>query len=202
MENNDLFGGIFYINLDSRVDRLNEIRGELERIGLEGERFPAVKETPGFIGCALSHIAVLKEARDRGLKNVMVLEDDFEFLMSKEEFWKEMNKFFKSGISYDMLLLSYKLVEGEQHNPQLYRVKDAISTAGYIINCYFFDTLIELWENHLQPLIQTHNNLLHAIDRSWTTLMPTSLWYGFVNHVGKQRAGYSDILTKHVDYGH
>ena len=202
MENNDLFGGIYYINLDSRVDRLSEIRWELERMGLEGERFSAIKSTPGFIGCALSHIAVLKAARDRGLHNVMILEDDFEFVLSKETFWQEMNYFFKSGIPYDMLLLSYKYVGGNQYNSKLNRVFDAEGTAGYIINCYFYDTLIEHWEKNTELLKLTHKNLLYAVDMSWKSLMPTSLWYGFVKHTGHQRPSYSDILCKAVAYNY
>jgi len=202
MENNDLFGGVFYINLDSRVDRLNEIRWELERMNIEGERFSAIKATPGFVGCAESHIAVLKLARDNGLKNVMILEDDFEFLVSKEEFWTDMNNFFKSGTTYDMLLLSYKYVDGKQYNSKLNRIFDAESTAGYIINCYFYDTLIEHWEKNTELLRATNNNLLYAVDMSWKTLMPTRLWFGFANHTGHQRASYSDIVCKHVEYNY
>ena len=84
--------GAFYINLDRRLDRRKEIEAELGNLGVPYERFPAIKTIPGCIGCALSHLAVLKEARSRGYKNVLIFEDDFMPLVSKEEFWETLTK--------------------------------------------------------------------------------------------------------------
>ena len=61
--------GAFYINLDRRVDRRKEIEAELDNLGASYERFPAIQTSPGCIGCAQSHLAVLKEARSRAYKN-------------------------------------------------------------------------------------------------------------------------------------
>ena len=69
--------GVFFINLDRRVDRLAEISEELSLMGIEGERFSAVDRSPGILGCGLSHLSVLKLARERGYRNVLIFEDDF-----------------------------------------------------------------------------------------------------------------------------
>ncbi len=73
------FEAIYCINLDRATDRWAEMQARFEALGIAGRvrRFPAI-ETPSnhHIGCALSHRAILAEARQRGLDNVLVFEDD------------------------------------------------------------------------------------------------------------------------------
>jgi len=72
---------IFYINLYHRTDRKQEIETEFENQGITNyERFPAIHHpTIGGVGCGRSHIEVLRIAKERGYKCVMILEDDFMF---------------------------------------------------------------------------------------------------------------------------
>jgi GR25 family glycosyltransferase involved in LPS biosynthesis len=79
--NNELFGGVFYINLEHRKDRREQIEGELNKLGLKYERFPAIQLNPGNVGCGLSHLAVMKIAKERNLKNVFIIEDDFQLIV-------------------------------------------------------------------------------------------------------------------------
>ena len=80
---------VIYINLNKRTDRKEDIVKELDSFNLDYERFEAI-ETPGFgiVGCGLSHLSVLKIAKERKYENILILEDDFTFLVSKEEFEK------------------------------------------------------------------------------------------------------------------
>ena len=66
------------------------------------ERFEAVKASPGGIGCGYSHLAVLKIAKERGYKNVLILEDDFTFLITKEQLELELNRFFTEVKGFDV----------------------------------------------------------------------------------------------------
>lgn len=65
----------YVINLDDRPERWEMMqrdwRGYLNMI-----RVPAVKHANGHIGCGLSHIKAIKEAKARGDEYVLVLEDD------------------------------------------------------------------------------------------------------------------------------
>ena len=72
---------IFFINLDKRTDRREEIENELKKMELTAERYSAIS-TPesGIVGCGYSHLNVLKMAREQNVKNVLILEDDFEFI--------------------------------------------------------------------------------------------------------------------------
>jgi hypothetical protein len=77
---------VFVINLAHRVDRRREMERELHRVGWNATFFPAIlPDAPdGFpsIGCRgvfLSHLAVLKRARELPSKTLIILEDDLDF---------------------------------------------------------------------------------------------------------------------------
>jgi glycosyl transferase, family 25 len=80
----DYFEDAVVINLPERKDRRRAVETEFRRAGWSSFRFfPAFKfeEPAGFKvaawrGCFLSHLACLHYARDRGLKNMLVFEDD------------------------------------------------------------------------------------------------------------------------------
>lgn len=86
------FEAIYIINLPSREDRKAEMQEQLAKVGLSLDGayvrlFPAVRPTEasgfpniGAKGCFLSHLAVLTDARDRGLRSVLILEDDCNFV--------------------------------------------------------------------------------------------------------------------------
>lgn len=73
------FDAIYYINMDTKADRLIAFRSKLEKLGIEtfAKRFSAVATPENHhIGCALSHRAIIAEAHRQGLNNVLVFEDD------------------------------------------------------------------------------------------------------------------------------
>ncbi len=87
----DAFAKTYVINLASRADRRAEMSKQLQRIGLQlqSERvalFEAIRPfsaggfpTLGAHGCFMSHLGVLRTARDEGLESVLILEDDLNF---------------------------------------------------------------------------------------------------------------------------
>lgn len=87
------FQRIYVINLASRRDRRRDMDAQLRRIGLEKgldnpavELFTAIRPEHaggfpaiGARGCFLSHLAVLRRARQAGLRRLLILEDDLDF---------------------------------------------------------------------------------------------------------------------------
>lgn len=65
----------FVINLERRPDRLESIKKEMDYLGWDFELFKAV-DTNSHVGCTLSHTAILKIAKERGYKEVLIIEDD------------------------------------------------------------------------------------------------------------------------------
>jgi glycosyl transferase, family 25 len=84
-----IFDEVRIINLVDRADRRREMTQQLERLGgappntsfFEAHRPDSAGEFPsiGARGCFESHLAILRAARDRQSKSVLLLEDDFDF---------------------------------------------------------------------------------------------------------------------------
>jgi glycosyl transferase, family 25 len=75
------------INLKHRVDRRIEMQAQLSRVGWDAGFFAAIRPTDaadfpsvGARGCFLSHLAVLHEARRAGAQQLVILEDDVNFV--------------------------------------------------------------------------------------------------------------------------
>ena len=87
----NIFEHIYIINLPTRTDRRVEMEQQLRRIGLSLESpnielFAAVRPAAaagfpsiGARGCFMSHLGILENARQRGFKSILILEDDFDF---------------------------------------------------------------------------------------------------------------------------
>jgi len=83
----------YVINLESRVDRREQMARQLAMVGWEAEFFPAVRpddaggfETIGARGCFMSHLNVLRKAAAQD-RHVIVLEDDLNFSDRFDRLW-------------------------------------------------------------------------------------------------------------------
>jgi len=189
-----------YINLDRRTDRRAEMEAELTKIGLSGERFPAIERKPGALGCGLSHLAVLRKAKEERWENVLILEDDFTFLVDGPIFDQELKAVFDSKIPYDVIMLSYGSTILTSFNSTLSRVKKAQTASGYIVHTRFYDALIHTWSNATTKMEATGDEHTWAIDQAWKSLQPISEWFCFNRRIGKQRPGFSDNVGAFVTY--
>ena len=197
---------IIYINLNKRTDRRAEIEEELNKFELPFERFEAIETTGfGIWGCGLSHLAVLKLAKERGYKNVLILEDDFTFLVSKDTFEKQLSVFFNDQIDYHVLMLSYNLHKHVSTDYEyIFKILNVQTASGYIVNQSYYDTLINLYEYAMPLLESTRQHWIYANDVIWNRLIPQDKWFVFVTRIGKQRPSYSDNGDNGVtwaDYG-
>ena len=192
---------IIYINLNHRSDRKKQITFELDKFNLLNyEHFPAIKHNNGAIGCSKSHIEVLKIAKKNKYKNLLVLEDDFKFIIDKDTFYNEISKL--NDITFDVCLLAYNTPNFyDSEYPFLYKIKDAQTTSAYIINSHYYDTLINHWEKGLIKLEETNDDTKYACDQYWKELQKIDNWYCFKIRIGKQRESYSDIQKVIVNYG-
>lgn len=192
---------IVYINLDHRTDRREELESELERYGLTSisERFSAIRDDFGALGCSKSHLAVLTQARERLYQRILVLEDDFTFLVSPEEFHEEIDRI--DAVDFDVCMLSYNCPRYEDTTfPFLKKVLIAGTTSGYIVDARYYDRLIKTIGDSVNSLENTRVEHLYAIDVVWQQLQPSSDWYRFTTRIGKQRSSYSDVTRSIASY--
>jgi glycosyl transferase family 25 len=192
---------IVYINLDRRTDRREQIESELQRMGLSGERFAAIEHASGIVGCGMSHLAVLERARTAGWESVLILEDDFQFIVDKATFERQMAAFLESGLPYDVIMLSYHQGKQEPFNEVVSKALETQTTAGYLVHRRFYDTLIDTWREGLSKLVETGEHWTYALDQYWKKLQPGAQWFCLIPRIGCQRPGYSDLAGRHVDYG-
>lgn len=199
---------VIYINLDSRQDRRNEIEKELNKLNLYSisERFSAIS-TPhsGIIGCGYSHLGALKLAKERRYKNVLILEDDFESLVSRDYFDAALKTLFRdihinnnNKLSFfpkiDVCMLSHIIQKCEPIKDISYicKVINGQTASGYIVFEHYYQTLIDLYSWAIPMLEQTNEHWLYANDHVWKQLQPKDNWVYFTKRLGKQRDGYSD----------
>lgn len=190
---------IFYINLDKRTDRREQIEAELAKMGLEGERYPGIS-TPhsGIIGCGYSHLNVLKLAKERGYRNVLIFEDDFEFVVSKEKMEESLEQVLgftnEYDLDYDVIMISYIIQKSEEVPglPFIRKILDGQTASGYIVNQKYYDDLINLYEWAIPLLESTNEHWNYANDLVWKKLQPNDNWFYLVDRLGRQKSSYSD----------
>jgi len=192
---------IVYINLAYRTDRRAEVEGELTRMGLSGERFDAIQERPGCVGCSKSHLAVLALAKERGWDHVLILEDDFQFVVDKDTLSARIQAFFDLKIPYDVLMLSYGMDSADPYNDIVCRATRAQTASGYLVHSRFYDALIANLSEAIPLLISTGRHWDYANDQCWKRLQRTAQWFCMTTRIGTQRASYSDVSQRFVHYG-
>lgn len=201
MENIDK---IFFINLDYRKDRLEEFLKECEKINFPPEKIERYSGVRGivypFIGCAKSHYNVLKIAKDRGYKNVLIFEDDFEFLVNEEEFNMKLKHFFTNHQEFNVLMLSYYIPEPCVKVDDMVSVTvNAQTASGYIVNHNFFDKLLDCLGYGVSMLIETKQHWNYMNDQIWKKIQGDK-WFHFTERIGRQRNSFSDITRSIVEY--
>jgi hypothetical protein len=169
---------IIYIDFNICADQKKRIEDNLNGLGLSFERFEAV-QTPEFeiLGRNLSHIEVIKLAKKRNYKNVLVLEDNAVSVLDRKSMDLYLNDIFNENINYNVIFLSYLLQEYYNVFENLIRIKKNNSTTAYIVHNNYYDELIKVWTESTNQLKLTKEHLLYAHNVSWFPLQKKDLWY-------------------------
>lgn len=188
------FDKIYCINLEKRKDRKNECEAIFNKYDMEVEFVNAIdgasiKNTKelkkGAAGCCLSHrIIYEKMLKNKSLKKVLILEDDFEF---HENFQYLFKKYYEY-VPEDWQLLFF----GGSHNKPpkplneyVHKLKKTFTTHCYAVKYSAINYLMEQFcdSNIFNLQADVH---LYKIQKK----IPC---YGFRHHIAWQREGYSDI---------
>ncbi|CAH6420961.1 Glycosyltransferase family 25 (LPS biosynthesis protein) [uncultured virus] len=209
------FDKIFIINLDRRQDRWAEMNVQLKKFNIKNyERFSAIepnlmniseiyfnksnfflnfseKYLTSFVGCKLSHYSIIKIAKERNYKNVLIFEDDALFHENMNNMITNvMNEINKENIYWNMLYLGI-------HNPlidepifkYLLKLNQGGATHAYAINSNFFDFVLEnVLESGIEIDVFYQNNLKNNSCFMTNPVLVT------------QRPSYSDLLNCFVEY--
>lgn len=199
-----LFENTHFINLEHRLDRLIHVKLELEKINVEGTRFNAIKLANGALGCSMSHLKCLEQAKQNGSPYVFVCEDDIQFL-DPELFLKNVGLFCESiQNNWDVLIISGNICPPFQPIGNFcVRLVNCQTTTGYIVQQHYYDTLIANYREGITKLLaDPANKREYAIDMYWKHLQAKDRWYMIVPPTVVQMEGFSDVEGRETNYKH
>jgi len=191
----------FYINLESRLDRKIHVENELKKVGINAERFNAIKMKNGAIGCSMSHLKCLQIAKEKGWPHLLIVEDDIEFT-NQGLFKKKFDKFLKTQENWDVVLLAgNNMPPYEEVGDYCVKISRCQTTTGYMVNGHYFDTLIENIKTGIQLLMrEPQNHRMYAVDKYWFQLQQKDNWYLITPLTVIQKQNYSDIENRVTNY--
>lgn len=192
----------FYINLEHRTDRKEHVEQELKNLGIQATRFNAIKMTNGAIGCSMSHLKILEDAKKNKLEHVLIIEDDIKFL-DPELFKNQFNKFIElHGNNWDVILFAgNNMPPYEKIDDTCVKVSRCQTTTGYLVNGHYINVLSSNVKMGLTNLLnKPDEKSKFAIDKFWFVLQGASKWYLITPLTVVQREDYSDIEQKITNY--
>ena len=191
----------FYINLDSRPDRKQHVERQLGIIGINAQRFKAIKLPNGALGCSMSHLKLIETAKENNWPHILVVEDDILFT-NPSLFIQQCNKFLSTHKEFDVALISGNNVPPYREiDDTCVQVTKCQTTTGYLVQNHYFDTLIQNYKMGIQNLMrEPENHRIYAIDKFWFNLQAIHKWYLIIPLTVAQREDYSDIEKRPTNY--
>jgi glycosyl transferase family 25 len=193
---NEAFPYKICINLDRRPDRWQQMQLKFDQHGIHSvRRFPAFDgenlklpenwvHTPGAYGCLLSHLQVIREARQLGVSSVLIFEDDVVFDPHLQKKFRACIK--QLPADWDMLFF------GALHKDEPIKVADDIariskanSTYAYALRDTVFDDFIEL-----------NRKTEEVLDNNSLVLQQQFNCYCFMPHLAWVETDYSDAQQR------
>lgn len=190
----------YYINLDCRTDRKELFEQRTKELGISVQRFPAVMVNPediknphgdkywhNKVSNFYSHTAIIKEAKELGLKNIWIFEDDCVFTQGFMEKAQNCINDLKE-IEWDMFYFG-----GEPNNQTIYHSDNIVKTDGvygahsYLVNHTFYDKILSF-------------NLVNGIDILYLNFHTSDKKYYLSREILCNQDGqfYSDIWGQSI----
>lgn len=181
---------IVYINLDSRQDRRDIMKSFFEKGQIPLDkiiRFSAIIKNKE-IGILESHTQVLRMAKRNNWKNVLILEDDLQWI-NLESQYSELEAL--TNRPWDVILLC-----GWYQKYNFPRIFKSLNAGAYLVNRHYYDKFLENRDLALKNIYKTgflklFDRESYAADVSWNSLMKDN-WFGLYPCICSQVDGYSD----------
>lgn len=162
---NELVDKVYIINLDRRPDRMNKMKNLMKKYNISYERFPAIDgnrediknewkklqntiiQTPNALGCLMSHLAIIKDAKKNNYNKILIFEDD---LLFHKNFNGALNKIKYLPKDWKLLYLGASQIsvhiDNIKKNGFYYKAVRTDGAFAYIIDSSIFDELIDMLE--------------------------------------------------------
>lgn len=186
---NDIFDRIVVINLDHRTDRLETFDEQAKKYGFEYIRFSAVPANPPSLpptwACKQSHISVIKQAIEDGVRRLLVFEDDAQFV---DDFNEKLEVIYnRLPDDWDMFYLGAWHIVSQPYAEGIVKMIENYSAHAYGINEHFIQ---EAYSQTSKP---------KPIDIAFSDKHPHIKAYCAKPALVGQTPGYSDIEKEYRD---
>ena len=188
----------FYINLEHRKQRNQQTITELRKLGIKHpNRFNAITHETPLIGCAKSHMEVIKRAKELKWSYVIVFEDDIK-IESKKKVLEKFKKYINTD--FDVLYLGCWNYEPPiEISNDLAKVTHAVCLHAYIVKQHYYDTIIANLEEGIQLKLKNdvreNNN-----DEYMYKLQQKDSWYCITPIYITQKDGWSDNFKEQRNF--
>lgn len=193
---------VIFINLEHREDRRIQAEAAFQARGLiHFERFSAIRNDLGILGCTQSHIGALEklELEERAL--AMICEDDVEFLGSATEI-REAIQEFANFDGLDVLCLAYRLRAPRFRVSRRLALANSIQTAScYVVKRHAVAALLQSFRESEQMLLDGVPPRIAANDMHWKEAQTYRLLFAITRkRLARQRPSFSDVVGRFKNY--
>jgi len=188
----------YVINLDKRKDRWKQMKIDWKDYDIKLIRVSAIEDIVGKVGCAKSHLKIIKYAKKKKLPYVLVLEDDAIPTTNFKELWNNCLEFNETHNGKFDLFNGGPTVAFKKYTKKLTNIfykTDSLWGAHFILyneKCY--DKVLS-WENLLE---QEEDRPPIDVFISYPYL--TLKMFGVCPFIAVQRPDMSNIENKFMDY--
>jgi len=195
---NDYFKNIFLINMDQHTQRLATSKIELKKYNIDFVRVTGVLLNNGAtvqdrrLGCTLTHLNIIKDAKKNNLENVVIFEDDIEFNPLVESYLPVIKDFIENN-NWHIFYFGGNHLGKEKSwvkiTDKVRRVNRTYTTHAYIINKNCYDLIIDGFNENL-VIDQTLIRKIQPLNKSFCCLP----------NMAYQRNEFSYIMNANRNY--
>lgn len=147
----------YYINLDYRIDRKEKFENRVKELNIPVERYPAIIVNPediqnpygdiywhNKVSNYYTHLALIRKAKDTGIQNVWIFEDDCVFV---EDFMLKAKRCIDDLklIEWDMFYFGGEPNrETEKHSDNIVKTTGIYGAHSYLVNHTFYDKILSM----------------------------------------------------------
>jgi hypothetical protein len=142
------FDEIYCINLDHRTDRWEHAQNEFRSMDISDrvKRFSAIKEEDGRLGIIKSNLSILKTAKEKGFKNVLIFEDDVKFLCHESLLQEALVELVRQG-PWGLFYLGGNVPQKVKRiSNRLIEARNVYGVHAMAYHSWIFDSVIKKYE--------------------------------------------------------
>ena len=170
-ENRWIYSNYQFINNNISVERFDAIDGELidfnneDDINLESLSRKGVIENKGALGCLKSHLEIIKDAKSKNYKRILIFEDD---ILLSDNFNEEVKKI--KDIDWNLLYLGASQFEWSNIKPEneLYKCSKTLGTFAYALDISIYDEVLKIEQSYKKSIDNILSDIQKFNDKCYT----------------------------------